>query len=190
MKPPTYKRHTFALLAYLGAVLGVSFIHAPIVLAVLLGLALLASGRTRWRLLRQSVLAGLGVMLCVGGGYTVMSLAKDEFHEVVVLRLTLRVVLLTFLGCWFVSRGNLLRALAFSTSLARLAAIAAGQVNVFTTLVQDFRLASISRSGGLRLTWSQRLRQAAALGAQLMDKAVTNAEQNTRALRARGAFHD
>jgi len=190
MKPPTHKRHTLALFAYLGAVLGVSFVHSPSVLATLLGFALLAAGRTRWRLLRRSILAGLGVTLCVGGGYTLMSLAQSEFHGAVVLRLTLRVVLLTFLGCWFVSRGNLLRALAFSASLTRLAAIAAGQVGVFTTLVRDFRLASISRSGGLRLTTAQRLQQTAALGAQLMDKAVANAEQNTRALCARGAFHD
>jgi len=190
MKPPTHKRHTLALLTYLTAVLGVSFVHSLLVLAMLLGLALLTAGRPRWRLLRRSILAGLGVMLCVGGGYAVMSLAQGEFHGVVVVRLTLRVVLLTFLGCWFVNRGNLLRALAFSPSLTRLAAIAAGQVGVFTTLVRDFRLAAISRSGGLRLTWTQRLRQSAALSTQLMDKAVANAEQNTRALRARGAFHD
>jgi len=190
MKPPAHKRHTLALLAYLAAVLGVSFIHSPLALAVLLALALIAAGRTRWRLLRRSLLAGLAVTLCVGGGYVVMSLAQGEFHGVVVLRLTLRVVLLTFLGCWFARRGNVLRALAFSPSLARIAAIAAGQVAVFTTLVRDFRLAAISRSSGLRLTWAQRLRQTSALSAQLMDKAVANAEQNTRALRARGAFHD
>jgi len=190
MKPLVHKRHTLALLAYLGAVLGVSFTHSPLALASLLGLALIAAGRAHWQLLRRSVLAGLGVTLCVGGGYAVMSLAQGEFHGVVVLRLSLRVVLLTFLGCWFVSRGNLLRALAFSPSLARLAAIAAGQVAVFTTLVRDFRLAAISRSGGLRLTWAQRLRQASALSAQLMDKAAANAELNTRALRARGAFDD
>jgi len=190
MKPLAHNHHTLALLAYLGAVLGVSFIHTPLVLAGLLGLALIAAGRTRWHLLRRSGLAGLGVTLCVGGAYAVMSLAQGEFHGVVVLRLTLRVVLLTFLGCWFVSRGNLLRALTFSTPLTRLAAIAAGQVGVFTTLVRDFRLAAISRGVGLRLTWAQRLQQAAALSAQLMDKAVANAEQNTRALRARGAFDD
>jgi len=190
MKPPSHKRHTLVLLVYLGAVLGVGFIHSLLVLAMLLGFALIAAGPVRWRLLRRSVLAGLGVTLCVGGGYAVMSLVQGELHGVVVLRLTLRVVLLTFFGCWFVSRGNLLRALAFSPALARLATIAAGQVGVFTTLVRDFRLAAISRSGGIRLTWVQRLRQAAALSAQLMDKAVANAEQNTRALRARGAFDD
>jgi len=190
MKPLAHSHHTLALLTYLATVLGVSLVHSPIVLAGLLGLALIAAGRTRWRLLRRSVLAGLGVTLCVGGGYAVMSLAQGEFHGVVVLRLTLRVVLLTFLGCWFVSLGNLLRALAFSSSLTRLAAIAAGQVGVFTTLARDYWLASISRSGGRRLTWTQRWRQSAALSAQLMDKAVANAEQNTRALRARGAFDD
>jgi len=190
MQPPSHKRHTLVLFAYLAAVVAMSFIHAPLVLAVLLGLTLIATGRARWRLLRRSIFAGLGVTLCIGGGYAVMSLAQGEFHEVVVLRLTLRVLLLTFLGCWFVSHGNLLRALTFSPALARLAAIAAGQVAVFTTLVRDFRLASTSRSGGLQLTWVQRLRQAAALSAQLMDKAVASAEQNTRALRTRGAFDD
>jgi len=190
MRPPAHKRHTLVLLAYLTAVLSVSFIHSPLMLAGLLGLALLASGQQRWRLLRRSVLAGLVVTLCVGGGYAIFALAQGEFHGMVVLRLTLRVVLLTFFGCWFVSRGNLLRALAFSTSLTRLAAIAAGQVGIFTKLVRDFRLASVSRSCGRRLTWVQRLQQAAALSAQLMDKAVANAEQNTRALHARGAFDD
>jgi len=190
MKPLTYKRHTLALLGYLGAVLGLGFIHSSLVLAMLLVLALIAAGQTRWRLLRRSVLAGLGVMLCVGGGFAVMSLTQGEFHGAVVLRLTLRVVLLTFLGCWFVNRANLLCSLAFSPSLVRVAAIAAGQVGVFTTLVRDFRLAVISRSGGLRLTWAQQLQQAGALGAQLMDKAAASAEENTRALRARGAFDD
>jgi len=190
MKPLPHPRHTLGLLAYLAAVLAVSFIHAPLVLSGLIGVGLLAAGRARWRLLRRSVLAGLGVTLCVGGGYVLMSLWRGEFHGLVVLRLALRVLLLTFLGCWFVSRGNLLRAVAFSPSLARLTAIAAGQVAVFTTLVRNFRLAAISRSGGLRLTWAQRLRQGAALSAQLMDKAVASAEQNTRALRARGVLDD
>ncbi|NUN94402.1 MAG: hypothetical protein HUU04_11565, partial [Verrucomicrobiae bacterium] len=56
---------THWLLAYLAAVVAVTFIHAPWLLAALLVVALAMSGRGRWKIARRAVLAGLTFNLAV-----------------------------------------------------------------------------------------------------------------------------
>jgi len=179
-----------ALMAYLAAVLVLGFVHAPWVLALTLILAMAAAGKMRWQLLRRSLSSVFTFNLCISLGCVVMALWHGVFDWLYLLRINLRVTLLVFLGFWCIRRVNLLQALAFAPSLARLTAVAAGQALVFRRLVQDFRLALISRSVGMRLPWIQRLRHGAALSAHLLDKSVARAEQTTRAMCARGCLDD
>jgi len=181
---------TMTLIAYLLAVSVLGFVHSPWMLALALILALVAAGHARWQLLRRTLFAVLAFNLGITLGYALMMWWQGDFSWAVLVRMNLRVTLLVLLGFWFIHRVNLLRALGFSPALARLVAIASGQASVFARMAQDFRLALISRSAGMRLPWAQRLRHGAHLCTQLLDKSVASAEQTTRAMRARGCFDD
>jgi len=180
-----------ALVAYLLAVLALGFIHHPALLALALLVALLAAGRARWRYLKRSVLAILAFNLCVSVGYALMQWwQQGQWPWWTLARMNLRVSLMVFLGIWFIHRVNVLRALACSPALMRLAALAAGQAMLFARMVEYYRLASISRSVGMRLPLRQRLHHGARLCTQLVDKSVTAADEAARAMRARGCFDD
>ena len=179
-----------ALGLYLAALLAISFVHDPRALASGLVLALLAAGSARWRLLRRSLRAIVAFNLCVSAGYVLVAGWQGDLSWLVLLRINLRVVLLVFLGFWFIERVNLLEALRFSPTLSLLATLAAGHVVVFRRIARDFRAALISRSAGRRLPWPDRLRHGAALSTHLLDKSVASAELSARALRSRGCFDD
>jgi len=181
---------SIALLAYLLAVLALGSVHSPLILALALVLVLALIGQPRWQLLRRSLWAMMAFNLSVSLGYVAMLLWQGEWAWLPLLRMNLRVAVLVLIGFWCVHRVNLLRALAFSPTLARLLALTAGQVRVLARMVQDFRLAAISRSAGMRQPWSQRLRHGAWLCASLIDKSVASADEATRAMRARGCFDD
>jgi len=181
---------TMALIAYLAGVSALGFIHSPWLLALALMLVLMMAGHARWQLLGRTLLAVLAFNLSVTVGYALMMWWQGDFSWAVPVRMNLRVTLLVLLGFWFIRRVNLLRALGFSPALVRLVAIAAGQASVFVRMAQDFRLALISRSAGMRLPWRQRLHHGAHLCTQLLDKSVASAGQTTRAMRARGCFDD
>lgn len=181
---------SLTLLGYTGALLLISFLHSPIWLAGLLAAAIVAAGPARWRLLRRSLMAvGLACAL-VSLGYLLLGSLGQPVAWLALLRLNLRVLLLVFMGFWFVSRVNVLQALAFSPTLSLVAALAAGHIVVFRRIAHQCRLGLGSRSAGQRFSTCDRLRQGAALSATLLDRAVSGAEQSTRALQARGCFDD
>jgi cobalt/nickel transport system permease protein len=180
---------THWLLAYLAAVVAVTFIHAPWFLAALLVLALAAGGAGRWKILRRAVLAGLTFNLAVSLGYAAVSLWQGRFSAQYLLLANLRVLLLVYLGFWFVARVNLLEACRFSPSLGFVVTLAAGQIEVFSRALRDFRLAFVSRNAaapGLH----DRARHAAAQAGHLLDKSVCMAAETALAMRSRGAFDD
>ncbi len=176
--------------AYLMALTGVAFVHSPAALAVLCALALGAAGVARWRLLRRTLLAVLVFNVSVSLGHVLMAAWQGLGPSWAYLGLmNLRVLLMVFLGFWFVSRVNLVAALSFSRMLGFLATLAIGQVQVFARLRRDFRLAFVSRNPQAA-GWHSRLRHSAAHAACLLDKSVARAEDTSLAMRSRGCFDD
>jgi len=177
------------LLAYLASVVGVTFVHEPAWLAAALAMAVAAAGTSRWRLLRRTVLAVLAFNLAVSAGYVLVAWWQGGYSGRYLLMINLRVVLLVFLGFWFISRVNVLRALAFSRTLAFVATLAVGQIGTFKRIIRNFRLAFVSRNP-VRASLASRGRHAAAQAGHLLDKSVCGAADTAMAMRSRGCFDD
>jgi|GEM_PF-334953 len=180
---------THWLFAYLAAVVAVTFIHEPWLLAALLVVVLAMSGAGRWRILRRAVLAVLTFNLTVSLGYSAVSLWQGGFSAAYLLLVNLRVLLLVYLGFWFVARVNLLEACRFSPSLSFVVTLAAGQIEAFSRALRDFRLAFVSRNAAAPAL-SARARHAAAQAGHLLDKSVCMAAETALAMRSRGCFDD
>jgi cobalt/nickel transport system permease protein len=177
------------LLCYALAVVAITFVHAPAALAGLLGLALVGAGAGRWQLLRRALAAILAFNLTVSLGYAVVAGLRGEFAFDYLLLVNLRVLLLVFLGFWFVKRVNLIQALSFAPGLAWAATLAVGQIQTFRRIIADFRLALESRSAEPpRL--ADRMHSASAQGRDLLDKSVAAAQESALAMRSRGCFDD
>lgn len=183
MKPPQ------ALALYLGALLAATLIHVWWLLAAALGVALLLAGAHRWRLLRRAALAVLAFNLAVSAGYAAVALSQGSFRGEYLLLMNARVLLMVFLGFWFVSRVDIVAALAFSPALAWMAGIAVAQARSLARLVRDFDLAFVSRNP-LRPRLRQRVGHAAAQAEHLLDRAIHAAEETSLAMRSRGCFDD
>jgi len=177
------------LAAYLASVVAVTFVHQPVWLAAALAAAVAAAGPARWGLLRRTVLAVLAFNLAVSAGYAVIAWWQGRYSGQYLLMINLRVVLLVFLGFWFISRVNVLRALGFSRTLAFVATLAVGQIGTFTRIIRDFRLAFVSRNP-VRASLMSRGRHAAAQAGHLLDKSVYGAADTAMAMRSRGCFDD
>lgn len=179
----------FWLAAYLAALVGATLVHAPFWLAAALAVALLAAGPARWRLLRRTLCALLAFNLPVSLVYAALAFWQARFVADYLLLVNLRVLLLVFLGFWFVSRVNVLRALAFAPTLAFVATLAAGQAAAFARIARGFRLAFVSRNP-VAARLPDRARHASAQAAHLLDKAVCGAGETALAMRSRGCFDD
>jgi len=180
---------THWLFAYLAAVVAVTFVHEPLWLAALLAAAFAASGTTRRKILRRAVLAILTFNLTVSLGYAMMAAWQGSFSAQYLLLVNLRVLLLVYLGFWFVSRVNLLEACRFSPTLSFVVTLAAGQIEAFARALRDFRLAFVSRNAAAPAL-SARARHAAAQAGHLLDKSVCMAAETALAMRSRGCFDD
>jgi cobalt/nickel transport system permease protein len=178
-----------ALAAYLAAVVAATLVHDWRLLAAALALALVLAGPARWRLLRRTLLSVLAFNLAVSVGYAAMAAWQGSFSPDYLLLVNARVLLMVFLGFWFVARTDVLAAVSFSPGASFLVTVAAGQALLLRRRLQDFRLAFASRN--LRPAgWPARLKHAAAQGQHLMDRSVNAAEEVAQAMRARGAFDD
>lgn len=177
------------LALYLAAVVAISFIHVPWMLALLLAAALLAAGRQRGLLLRKAVLAVLAFNLAVSVGYVLVSLWQGSFRGSYLLLVNLRVLLLVFLGFWLVARVDLLKALAGFPLLRLIATLAISQIKTFERVLRDFRLAFASRNP-VRPRLIDRTRHAASQAQTLLDKSMACASEAALAMRSRGTFDD
>jgi cobalt/nickel transport system permease protein len=175
------------LAGYLAAVVAASFIHAPLWLAAALLAAVLFSGRHRLRLLLRTVIAIAVFNATVSVGYTMVATWRGEFVAEYLLLVNLRVLLMVYLGMWFITRVSLLEALSFAPTLRFLATVAASQVVTLRRVLLDYRQAFRSRTLG-RAGVRQRMGHASAQGTHLLDKAVHDAAEATQALRSRGYF--
>lgn len=177
------------LFAYLAAVVAVTFVHAPAALAGLLTAALAAAGPARWRLLRKTVLAVLAFNLAISAGYAAIALWQGVFSIHYLLLVNLRVLLLVFLGFWFIDRVDVLAALRGWPLASLLATLALGQIRAFERILRDFRHAFESRNLA-RPRLAARTRHAAAQAQTLLDKSLAASAETAMAMRSRGAFDD
>jgi cobalt/nickel transport system permease protein len=178
-----------ALLAYLGSLVAVSFVHHPVMLAGLLLTAVVAAGARRWQILRKTLFAVLAFNLTVSLGYLAVAYWQGLFSADYLLTINLRVILMVFLGFWFVARGDLLAALAGWPLACLVATLAIGQIKTFERILRDFRLAFTSRNL-IRPRLLDRHHQSAAQAVTMLDKSLTAAGDAALAMRSRGAFDE
>ena len=176
-----------ALWLYLAALLAASCVHDVRLLAAGLLLALTLAGVGRWRILRRSLLAILAFNLSVSLGVIFIGLWRGQIDTDWLLLANLRVLLMVFLGFWFVARVNLLAALAGWPTATLLATLALGQVRAFERLIRDCRLAFASRNI-VRPRLADRRHQAGTQAIALLDKAQAQSTEVALAMRSRGAF--
>jgi cobalt/nickel transport system permease protein len=175
------------LLAYVLAVVAITFVHQPAWLALGLGAALLAAGGGRWRLLRRAVVALLLFNVSVSLTYALLAWWQTQPVLMPLVLINLRVLLLVFLGFWLVERVRLLDALRGWPVLSMVASLTLGQIVVYRRLLEDFRCAFRSRNP-LPPTPVTLLRQAGVQGGALLEKSLHGAEQAAQAMRSRGSF--
>ncbi len=183
------KRDHVHLLLYLAAVVAATLIHDPRWLAAGLALVLLSAGRQAGSLLRRAVLTVLAFNTVISLSYLGMAWWQDISPWQTLLRINLRVILLTSLSFLFIARSNLFQALSFSNNLTYVLGLAYSQTLTFRRAHDDFRLALASRSlkrPGLR----DRYRASAAAVSWFIEKSLHAATQSSQALRSRGFFHD
>ena len=182
-------RDRLLLLGYGAGILAGTLVHDPSWLAAGLALVLTAAGREAWRLLRRALLAILAFNAVISLSYGIMAWWQDTSPWETLLRLNLRVLLLTSLSFLFIARANLFRALDFSKSLTYVLVLAYSQALTFRRAHDDFRLALASRSLR-RPGLLDRYRASAAAASWFLEKSLHAATQSSQALRARGFFHD
>lgn len=182
-------RDRLALFLYLAALLAGSLVHHPGWLAAGLAGVLLLAGRDAMAILRRVVTVVLVFNAVVSLSYAALAWWQDASPWSTLLRLNLRVLLLTALSFLFMARVNLFRALDFSRDLTFALGLAYSQALVFRRAQQDFQMALVSRSLR-RPGLLDRYRASAAAASWFMEKAVHAARQSALALRSRGFFHD
>jgi cobalt/nickel transport system permease protein len=183
------KRDRIHLLLYLAAVVTATLIHHPLWLGSGLLLVLLIAGREAANLLRRAVLTVLAFNTVISLSYLGMAWWQDISPWQTLLRLNLRVLLLTCLTFLFIARTNLFQALDFSKSLTYVLGLAYSQMLTFRRAHDDFRLALASRSL-TRPSLIDRYRASAAAVSWFIEKSLHAATQSSQALRSRGFFHD
>lgn len=177
------------LLLYLAAILAATLIHSPAWLAAGLGLVMLIAGRHAASLLRRALLTILAFNALISLSYAFMAWLQELSPWDALLRINLRVLLLTTMSFLFIARANLFRALDFSRNLTYVLGLAYSQALTFRRAHEDFRLALMSRSLR-RPGLMDRYRASAAAASWFLEKALHAATQSSQALRSRGFFHD
>ena len=175
------------LLGYAVAVLAATLVHDPRWLAGGLLLAVLAAGRDAPRLMRRTLFAMLAFSAVVSVGYAVAGLLAGNLNLEYLIRINIRVCLLTFLTSLLAARIDFLRALNFSNGLTYLATLVLSQIITFRRLFEDLRLAAESRRLR-RLRLRESYLQSAAAAVHLFDRAEHDAREIALAMRARGFF--
>jgi len=175
------------LYLYLAVLPAPTFVHDPRLLGAALLVAIAAAGAGRWRILKRAALAILAFNLSVSLGYVLVGLWRGDFHPDWLLVANLRVLLMVYLGFWFVARVSLLAALAGWPTATLVATLALGQARTFERILRDFRYAFASRNI-VRPRWRDRRHLAGAQAVALLDKTQAQSTEVALAMRSRGAF--
>lgn len=174
---------------WLLAVVAVTLVHEPWLLAGALAGVLLASGSGRAALLWRALRLVLPILLVISVGYVAMAWLRGELSVAYLWLVNLRVVLLAVLTSWMVRDVRLERVLQGCPGALRWLSIVRSQVTVFRRLAGEYRAAVLSRST-VPPTLAQRYRAGATLGLAALDKAMYNSEALTQGMRSRGALDD
>ncbi|MEE4297573.1 MAG: hypothetical protein V2J20_13255 [Wenzhouxiangella sp.] len=177
------------LASWLAAVVGITFIHDPVWLTAVLAAAMALAGRSTPSLLKRALIAIALVNVAVSLGFVLSASIAGDPWGLFVLRLNLRVLLLTFLTLWFAGQIDLVRAVSFSRSLQFLVVLALSQIKTFQRLLVDYRMAFRSRNFG-RPDLKTRARSAGRQAGALLEKAELQAAEVNLGMRARGFFDD
>lgn len=180
-------RDRLLLLGYVAAVIAATTVHDPRWLAAGLLVALLAAGSDAPRLLRRTLLAVLAFSAVVSAGYVVAGLLAGNLDPAYLIRINIRVCLLTFLTSLLAARVDFLRALNFWPAGSYLATLILSQVVTFRRLFDELRQAADSRRLR-RLPLRDGYAQSAGAAVHLFDKAERTAGEIALAMRARGFF--
>ena len=182
-------RDRLGLAAYLAAVVAATLVHAPVLLAAGLALALLAAGRGALRLVRRALFAVLPFLLVLNLSLLALPMAGGGSRAAYLLRTDLRLLFIASLSLLLVERVNLFRALAPWRRLSAVLVLAAGQIETGRRLLADFRLALASRSlerPGLALLY----RHVGVMGRHFVLRGEAASAELAQALRSRGWDHD
>lgn len=175
------------LTGWLAAVVAITFVHDPWLLAALVVVVLAALGRAAPRIALRAAAAVALVNLTVSAAYVVSAWIAGGEWIAFVARLNLRVFLLAMLAFWMIRSVDLARAATPWPRLKFLVVLAIGQIRSLAQLLSDYRMAFASRSPTrppLRVQFGSAGRQAAAL----MEKGERQAERLNQGMRARGFF--
>lgn len=183
------RKDTAALVAYIAAVIAITLVHHPWILAAALVALIAVSGRRAPRLARKALLAILLFNSVVTVSYVVITLARGGFSPGFVVLVNLRVFLLTFLTFFTFERINAFKALSFSKSLSYLLTLAASQIVAFHRLFEDFRMAFKSRTAR-RPDARDLYRHSAAAASFFLQKSYQESTEIGDAMRSRGFFDD
>jgi cobalt/nickel transport system permease protein len=175
------------LLGYVAAVIAATSVHDPRWLAAGLLVALLAAGSDAPRLLRRTLLAVLAFSAVVSLGYVAAGLLGGNLDPEYLIRINIRVCLLTFLTSLLVARVDFLRALNFWPAGSYLATLILSQVVTFRRLFDELRQAADSRRLR-RLPLRDGYAQSAGAAVHLFDKAERTSTEIALAMRSRGFF--
>jgi len=178
-------RHSLYL--YLAVLPAPTFVHDPRLLAIGLLVALTLAGPMRWRILKRSLLAILFFNLSVSLGVLLVGLWQGRVDTDWLLLANLRVLLMVYLGFWFIAQTNLLAALQGWPTATLVATLALGHIRTFERIIRDLRLAFVSRNI-VRPRLADRRRNATAQAIALLDKAQAQSTEVALAMRSRGSF--
>ncbi len=182
-------RDRLYLMLYLITVVGATTIHDIGALAALLAVVSALAGSAWWTVAKRALLAIAVFNTLVTVGYVILSLLQETFSFSYVVRLNLRVFLLTFLTLLLARKINPFRALAFSSTLTYLLVLAYSQLLTFRRAVDDFRLALKSRTVR-RVRARDAYQYVAVQCAFLLNKSIASATDVAQAMKSRGYFDD
>jgi cobalt/nickel transport system permease protein len=182
-------RDRIYLIGYLATVVLLTSIHDLRWLLPALLIIGLFCGRDLPRILKRAALATAFFCTLISLGWLLSSLRHGDVPWLAIGRLNVRVLTLTMLGFLLTARINLDAALAWSPRLLTLSILIRSQLQTFRRQLDDYRLATRSRTCrrfGLRD--GQRAGGAAVAG--LLQRAETASQDITMGMSSRGFFLD
>lgn len=182
-------RDRWLLAMYLATVLLMSLLQDVRALSASLIVIAALCGRDLWRIARRAILATAFFTTLVSGLWLLSAWRLGDIPWAAVLRLNLRVLVLTASGFLAADRIRLDRALSATPRLAALAVLIRSQQRVFIRLLADQRLAVRSRCCR-RLGWRDRRRVNAAAVAAVLQRTEFASRDLTQGMVARGFFLD
>ncbi len=182
-------RDRLLLSMWMVAVVAITFIHDPLWLAVLLIVVLVLAGSDRLAILKGALIAIALVNVAVSAGYAISAGVSGEPWLDFVVRLNLRVLLLTVLTLWLSRHLDLVKAVDFSPSLKFVIVLTIGQIKTMQRLLIDYRQAFASRSPA-RPSLRDRMASSGRQTLALLDKAEHQATELNQGMRSRGFFDD